>query len=149
MDEYDKWEVDCKRIKEQNIILLDEFVNWLERTGIKERTIDKHYENVEFYINEFLLYEDATPAKEGSHRIGMFLGFWFIRKAMWANVSAIKQNATSLKKFYQFMLEKGEIDDEDFNELKQTIKEDMPKWLGKMERYDDPDIEDMGEVWGL
>ena len=148
MDEYEKWEIDCKRIKEQNINLLNEFVNWLEKTGIKEPTIDKHYGNVKFYINEFLLYEDATPAKEGSPRIGMFLGYWFIRKAMWANKSGIKQNASSLKKFYQFMLKKGEIDDEDFTELKQTIKEEMPQWLSRMERYDDPNIEDMEEVWG-
>ena len=68
---------------------------------------------------------------------------------MWANVPAIKNNAASLKKFYQFMLEKGKIDNTDFEELKQIIKEEMPQWLSTMERYDDPDIEDMGEVWGL
>ena len=32
----------------------------------------------------------------------MFLGFWFIRKAMWASQSSIKGNATSLKKLYTF-----------------------------------------------
>ena len=149
MDEYEKWEIECKRIKTQNQKLLRKFENWLKKDGIKESTINKHYGNVDFYINEFLLYEDAIPAKEGSQRIGMFLGYWFIRKAMWANVSSIKNNAASLKKFYQFMLEKGNIDNNDFEELKQTIKEDMPQWLNTMEHYDDPDIEDMGEVWGL
>lgn len=149
MDKYEKWEVDCKRIKKQNDKLLSEFVNWLKKAGIKESTIDKHYQNIDFYINEFLLYEDAIPANEGSHLISMFLGYWFIRKAMWANVSAIKNNAASIKKFYQFMLEKEEIDNDDFEELKDIIKEEMPQWLSTMERYDDPDIEDMGEVWGL
>jgi hypothetical protein len=37
----------------------------------------------------------------------MFLGYWFIKKAMWAKQSAIKSNAASLKKFYTFMHEKG------------------------------------------
>ena len=149
MDEYEKWENNCKRTRKQNEKLLSEFVNWLKKAGIKESTIDKHYRNVDFYINEFLLYEDAIPANKGSHLISMFLGYWFIKKAMWANVPAIKNNAASLKKFYQFMLEKGKIDNTDFEELKQIIKEEMPQWLSTMERYDDPDIEDMGEVWGL
>jgi hypothetical protein len=30
-----------------------------------------------------------------------------------------------------------------------TIKESMPEWLNTMNRYDDPDVEDMGDVWGF
>ena len=77
----------------------------------------------------------------------MFLGYWFIRKAMWASQSSIKENASSLKKFYQCMLEKGFIEQQDLDELKLTIKEEMPEWLATVRRYDDPDIEDMEEVW--
>ena len=149
MNEYEKWEKDCKKIKNQNKKILDDFADWLEDSGVKENTIDKHYRNVDFYINEFLLYEDTIPAKDGVSSIGMFLGYWFIRKAMWANVAAIKQNATSLKKFYQFMMEKNKIEGDEFEGLKKNIKENMPEWLERMERYDDPEIEDMDEVWGL
>jgi len=149
MSEYDNWEKDCKRIRQQNMKILDGFSEWLNQTRVKETTIDKHYQNVDFFINEFLLYEDAIPAKEGASRIGMFLGYWFIRKAMWANAAAIKQNATSIKKFYQFMMEKNEIDADEFEELKNDIKENMSEWIATMNRYDDPDIEDMGDVWGL
>ena len=149
MSEYDNWEKDCKRIRQQNMKILDGFSEWLNQTRVKETTIDKHYQNVDFFINEFLLYEDAIPAKEGAPRIGMFLGYWFIRKAMWANAAAIKQNATSIKKFYQFMMEKNEIDADEFEQLKNDIKEYMSEWIATMNRYDDPDIEDMGDVWGL
>lgn len=149
MDEYEKWEKDCKKIKKHNNKLLEDFEEWLQKTGIKSKTINKHYSNVELYINNFLLYEDATQAKDGIGDIGMFLGYWFIKKAMWASVSAIKENASSLKKFYQFMLEKEEISNEDYEDLKETIKSNMPEWLATIERYDNPDIEDMGEVWGL
>jgi len=79
----------------------------------------------------------------------MFLGYWFIKKAMWANKTAIKENAASLKKFYQFMYEQCKISEEDFSALKESIKKEMPEWLATMDRYDDPDIDDMGEVWGL
>ncbi len=101
------------------------------------------------YIDEFLLYEEAIDASDGVYEIDYFLGFWFIKKAMWASKSTIKSNATSIKKFYEFMLEKGNIDKEDYIELKEEIKNNMQEWLDTMDRYDDPEIEDMEEVWGL
>lgn len=74
----------------------------------------------------------------------MFLGYWFIKKAMWASQSSIKGNAASLRKFYTFMYEKGLIDKDALADLKETIKEGLPEWLATLERYDDPSIED---VW--
>ena len=144
MDDYEKYEEDCKKIRKDNERLLNEFEAWLKLSGLSKKTIDKHVSNTDFYINDFLLYEDATEAKDGVHAVGMFLGYWFIRKAMWASQSSIKGNATSLKKFYTFLQEKGLIDKEDLTDLKQTIKEDMPEWLTTLGRYDDPSIED---VW--
>lgn len=79
----------------------------------------------------------------------MFLGYWFIKKAMWSSPAQIKSNAASLKKFYTFLFEKGQIDKEDLDDLKERIKEDMPEWIATMTRYEDPSITDMGEVWGL
>lgn len=34
-----------------------------------------------------------------------------------------------------------------FEHLQDRIKKDMPEWFGRMERYDDPDIEDPEEIW--
>lgn len=148
-DEYQKYERACKRIKEDNAKLQDDFVRWISGKGVSTKTIRKHTDNVDFYINAFLLNEDAIPAKEGAGHISMFLGYWFIRKAMWASPSAIRENAASLKKFYTFMCEQGHIDAGDLQELKETIKEGMPEWVGTVERYDDPEIEDPEEIWGL
>ena len=124
--------------------LLNEFEVWLKLSGLSENTINKHFSNIDFYVNEYLLNEDVTEAKDGVGSVGMFLGYWFIRKAMWANQSNIKGNAASLKKFYTFMHEKGLIDKEDLIDLKQTIKEYMPEWLATLRRFDDQSIED---VW--
>nr|WP_320016325.1 phage integrase SAM-like domain-containing protein [uncultured Desulfobacter sp.] len=142
MDDYEKYEEDCKKIRKVNESLLNEFEVWLKSSGLSEKTINNHFSNIDFYVNEYLLYEDATKAKDGVNAVGMFLGYWFIKKAMWASQSSIKGNATSLKKFYTFMHEKGLIDKEDLIDLKQTIKEDMPEWLATLRRYDDPSIED-------
>lgn len=145
---YEKYDEECKRIRKENKKLISDFKTWLSAKGLSQKTIDNHTSNMDFYINEFLLYEDAIEAKDGAGEIGLFLGYWFIKKAMWANKSAIKGNAASLKKFYQYLYEDGKVSEETFSAMKESIKEDMPEWLATMERYDDPDIEDMEEVWG-
>jgi hypothetical protein len=122
-------------------------VAWLEASNLKAKTINNHVSNIDFYINHFLLYEDALEAKDGVSCVGMFLGFWFIKKAMWSSPAQIKSNAASLKKFYTFMHEKKRVSKSDLDELKQTIKEEMPEWIATMNRYDDPSIKDMGDVW--
>jgi len=149
IDEYAEYEKACKRIRKQNEKLIEEFGSWLNAKGLSDTTVRRHCENAEFYINQYLLYEDAVDAKSGVGDVNMYLGYWFIRKAMWASEASIKSNAASIKKFYTFMLDKGEVNTEDLDDLKYTIKEEMPIWLATLSRYDDPDIDDMGEVWGI
>jgi intergrase/recombinase len=138
MNEYEKYEDDCKKIRTANEKLLVEFENWLKSTGLSKKTISNHLSNIDFYINDYLLYEDAIEAKDGIQGVSMFLGYWFIRKVLWASQTSIKSNAASLKKFYFFLLEKGLIKKEDLNELEETIKDEMPEWIEELNRYDDP-----------
>ncbi len=147
--DYEDFEKECEQIRNENEQLISEFKTWLANKSLAPKTIEKHVANVDFYINTFLLYEEPIPAKEGAVEINMFLGYWFIRKAMWASSATIKENAASIKKFYQFMCDSGKITAEDLSDLKESIKEDMPEWLATLERYDDPDIEDMEEIWGF
>ena len=146
MDEYEKYEADCKAIRKANKRLLNEFKTWLKASALSEKTNKDHLLNIDFYINDYLLYEDVNEAKEGVFCVSMFLGYWFIKKAMWASRANIKRNAASLTKFYTFMFEKCLISKEGLTNLKQTIKEKMPEWLATMDRYDDPDVEN---VWRL
>jgi len=149
LNDYEQYEIECKRIRESNAKLLDEFGNWLRKSNLTDQTIGQHVENIDFYINEYLLYDDAVEPQDGVHSVSMFLGYWFIKKAMWASESAIRSNAASLKKFYAFLHERGLVNKDDLDSLKETIKEEMPDWLATVARYDDPSITDMGEVWGL
>ena len=144
MDDYEKYEHECKKIRKANKQILDEFELLLKSVGLSKNTIKKHVSNIDFYINEYLLYEDATEAKDGVDAVGMFLGYWFIKKAMWASQSSIKGNATSLKKFYSFLYDKRLIEKDDLDDLTETIKEGMPEWLATLDRYDEPSVED---VW--
>ncbi len=146
---YKEYEQACATIRKDNAELLTKFKQWLTQRGLATKTIQRHLENVDFYLNTFLLHEDAISAREGVGHISMFLGFWFIRKALWASPGSIRQNATSLKKFYTFMHEQGQLDADDLQELKHTIKEEMPEWLATLGRYDDPDITDPMAIWNL
>ena len=148
-DDYEEYERECNRIRTDNLKLLKEFAEWLRQANLKDKTITNHIQNIDLYINDYLLYEDTVEAKDGSQDVDMFLGYWFIKKAMWASPAQIRSSAASLKKFYTFMNQKGLIDREQLQELKETIKEEMPEWIATMERYDDPSIQDMGEVWGI
>lgn len=146
MTEYEEYERKCSSIREENMTLLDNFESWIRSKGLSEATAQKHRENIDFYINEFLLYESPKHASEGVDEVGMFLGYWFIRKAMWANEASVKANATSLKKFYDFMFEREEVGLEAAKDMKERIKEDLPEWVATMKRYDDPSI-DPEDVW--
>ncbi len=142
MDDYEKYEEDCKEIRESNARLLKEFGSWLILSELSEKTIKNHISNIDFYINEYLLYEEAIEVVNGINKVSMFLGYWFIKKVMWASKASIKSNAASLKKFYTFVNEKGLIDKEDLNGLMKMIKEEMPEWLEELDHYDNSSIED-------
>ncbi|MFM6064275.1 MAG: phage integrase SAM-like domain-containing protein, partial [Microcystis panniformis] len=79
MDDSQKYEADCQRIRKVNHELLKDFESWLESSGLSEKTINNHISNIDFYINEYLLYEGAVEAKDGVDMVGDFLGYWFIK----------------------------------------------------------------------
>lgn len=149
VDSYGEYEQACERIRQKNGYLLSEFGDWLAKSGVSGQTIRGHLSRIDLYINHFLLYEDAKEAADGVLDVGMFLGYWFIRKAGWASAASIRSNAASLKKFYTFLLEKGWVEAEEVQQLREAIKEQMPEWLATMDRYDDPSITDPMEIWGL
>lgn len=135
--DYETYEAECEKIRAENKMLLDAFQKSLETKKLSKKTIDKHIFNVDFYINDFLLYEDAEPPEDGTILLNYFFNSWFIRKAMWASATSIKENITSLKKFYGFMEEKGRIEPDDYLEMLQEIKESKEEWLKNLRKYDE------------
>ena len=148
-DVYEIWKHACKEIRAENAVLLDQFAASLTAGGLSAKTADRHVANVDFFVNEYLLYEDAVRPKDGWRMIDCFLGYWFIRKAMWASPASIRSNAASLKKFYAFLREKGIVDTVALAAVREAVKSGLPEWVATVKRYDDPTITDMKEVWGL
>lgn len=58
-----------------------------------------------------------------------FFSDWFIRKCLWASKTSIKENASSLKKFYKCMSEKNFAKVEEYNELCEILKEEMDNFI--------------------
>jgi site-specific recombinase XerD len=127
MQEFDDPESDYELIRSENESIIAAFDAWLHDKGLSEATVKKHNANIDFYVNEFLQYSEPKHACDGVEEVSYFLGYWFIRKAMWASESSIRSNAASFKKFYTFMLERGEVSEEEVQDLKLTIKEELPE----------------------
>ena len=127
-----------ERNREDNERYLASFETSLVSSGLSRKTVNKHLSNVEFYLNDYLNYRDAATMQEGVHRVGGFLGDWFIRKCMWASKTSIRENAASLKKFYKIMAYKGLVSMDDYRALSDEVKQDMPEWLHTLEQWDDP-----------
>ena len=141
MDEIDfeEYEEKCKLIKQENESLLEMFEKDLE--GLNQKTINRHLTNVDFYINTYLLREDAYDFTHGIWDIDDYLGYFFISKCMLSTPGNIKSTAASIKKFYQCMLKQEMIQKADYEYLCETIKDNMWKWQSDCEMYNDPDAE--------
>jgi site-specific recombinase XerD len=137
-----------KSIHKRNENLIYNFGGWLKRSGLGEKTIDKHVDNLSFFLNEYLVYQDISDneneitlcnAEDGIDFIDDFLGYWFIRKAMWSDERSIKSNIASFKKFYTFMESLNLISKEELRDLNEEIKGRKKKWIDEVNRFNDPD----------
>ena len=115
--DYESYLRECKRIRSSNKKILSLFKLWLKKSGVAKKTISNHINNIDFFINECLLYEEPNEPETGVTTINYFLGYWFIRKAMWASESTIRSNSASLKKFYTFMHEVDRVSKHDLDEI--------------------------------
>ena len=136
--DFEAYENNCRSIIETNNQLLELFEKDLVQSGISSKTINRHLSNVDFYINTYLLREDAYPMEHGVRMIDGFLGNFFIRKCMWSTPGNIKSTAASIKKFYKSMLTHGKIKKQDYDYLCSEIKDGLETWQMNCALYNDP-----------
>lgn len=132
---YEEYEERVRINKKKNEQYLQEFSKYLENEGLSVKTINKHINNVEFYINTYLNNYEPTDMRDGCIGIGMYLGDWFIRKTTWASKNSIKENAASIKKFYKCMLGLNHINISEYENVYSEIKSEMETWIERVEEY--------------
>ena len=95
------------RNRKINTKYIEGFVDELSKKGFVDKTIKNHYFNVDFYLNDFLLREDALTMENGckDEYLSDFFGYFFIRKCMWSTPDTVKSTIASLKKFYRLSKE--------------------------------------------
>lgn len=139
MFDYEEYEKECNKIRQDNNELLSLFEGELLGSGLTAKTVNRHLANVDFYINEYLLRDEPLPMVYGTVRLDMFLGDFFIRKCMWSTPGSIKSTAASIKKFYKCMLTHGKINKKHYDCLCDDIREGMDQWQYDCAVFNDPD----------
>ena len=125
-----EFETQCIEQRKINLKYLDLFREELEHAGLSGKTIQRHLSNMEFYLNTYLLHDEILPMEEGCkpERLDEYFNWFFIRKCAWSTPASIKTTASSLKKFYKCMREKGYISEDAYSCLPDTFRYDMEDW---------------------
>ena len=126
--EYKDYEKACDKIRNTNDELLLIFRADLEKAGLSKKTIQNHIDNVDQYINDYLLREEPQTMDQGVTGLDSFF-YFFIHKCMWSTPATVRSTAASFKKFYRCMMKNGKIEEADYEFLCEEIKESMPFWI--------------------
>ena len=119
-----------RAIRAYNQPLLDSFRDWLEQSGLAEKTIKNHVDNIDFFTNYLVYYDPLKKLDEADGSdVWMFLSDWFPRKALWSSATSVKSNIASFKKFFQWMGETGRVSPETVADVLDTLKEGRDEFL--------------------
>lgn len=138
--DYEDYVKEVSLIFDENKKYLKEFEEWLVKKELSNKTIKNHVSNVDVYINDYLNSFEPTKMNEGCYLLDGYLGDWFIRKCMWSTESSVKSTATSIKKFYECMLESSYIEKEDYDYICDEIKESLNDWVYLVKEYNSDDL---------
>ena len=136
------YEIKEEENRKRNEKYIKEFKRWLNKKNLAAKTIKKHLNNVDLYINDYLNYYDVIKAEDGMSYIYSFLDGWFIEKCMWSTRNSIKETYISIKKFYQFMSENSYVNIEFYKKTCDFIKENMDEILNHVDKYNNLDEDD-------
>ena len=135
---YEEYEKLCKEQQEKNKLYLDLFQKDLITAGLSQKTIKQHMNNVNFYINDYLLKEEPLEMSDGCGvMLDMFMGYFFIYKCLWSTPYTIKTTAASIKKFYKCMHAHGYVSKDSYIELCDIIKDSMEEWQDSCRAFND------------
>ena len=82
------------RNRKINTKYIEGFVDELSKKGFVDKIIKRHYGNVDFYLNDFLLREDALTMENGckDEYLSDFFEYFFICECMWSTPDTIRVN---------------------------------------------------------
>ena len=114
---YEEYLQICNNIEKQNLAYLNIFKEDLEKQNYAKETIEQHYFNAKFYLNEFLLRYQPLTMEQGCEEAHSFFTYFFVSNCGWASINNIKKFKTSLKKFYKCMVDHNLLPQEEYDYL--------------------------------
>ncbi len=137
MSDTNTYDARVQAIRADNQPILDGFRAWLEQSGLSEKTVKNHVENIDFFTEYLVYYDDPLKKLDeaDSGDVWMFLVNWFPRKALWSSVTSVKSYLASFKKFFQWMGETGRVSPETVADVLTTLKEGRDEFLEAVAEY--------------
>ncbi len=123
----------------ENEILIKLFDRYLTGQSLAPKTIKKHCENIDFFLNTYSIREEILKPEQAISLIDDYFDYFMPRKTQFGSVNDTKNQITSLKKFYKFLLELNRIKKSDYAEMLEMIKAYKDSWFAV---YDDENIDD-------
>ena len=121
-------------INSYNQPILEDFRAWLKQSGLSEKTVENHVDNIDFFTDYLVYYEPLTKLDEADGSdVWMFLTDWFPRKAMWSSETSVKSYIASFKKFFNWLRETGRISPEVVADVLTTLKEGRDEFFEAVE----------------
>lgn len=92
--------------------------------GFAPRTIKRHLQNMDFFLNTYLVFDEACPLtmEEGVNAIDDFLGYFLEEKTYFTD-STKRSFVTSLRKFYKSMAKYGKITPEQYEDVVESLQD--------------------------
>lgn len=117
----DDFDLRCEKEIEKNEQYLNMFKEDMLNEGLSEITIEKHINNMDDYLNGYLLHRDIITAIEGVKLSSGFFNSWYPRFLIPTN-DQTNSFIASIKKFYKLFLEKELITAKEYDELLLTLE---------------------------
>jgi len=123
----------------ENEVLISLFERYLTGQSLTQKTVKKHCDNIDFYINTYLLHDSIEKPEDNINSIDMYFDYFMPSKTMLGSVNDTKNQITSLKKFYKFLLELNRISKSDYAEMLDMIKACKDSWFAVYDNESEDD----------
>lgn len=108
------------------------------------------YANCLRFFGNVYLEQYEENLLDGLASFPSFVGDWFIRKAMWADAEAVRENVEAFGLFIRVFEGWGEIEKAEFDRWNEILERNLGMWCSRADSYNNPelDIEDLFDECG-
>jgi len=133
-------------LEEEAEKFVESFYKYLKQEkGLSEETASAHAYQIRFFALHYLIgYEEKSLLEVTSMDIEDYLGNWYIRRVFGSGKSDVRSILVAFKKFYKFLHEHGDIEEEQLNDILSAC-ENPQGYIRRFESYDELDPE--SETW--